>query len=134
MVPARFDMNGSPVRSKGSFLSTVLQGRSMFNAPFRLSANPSQGPAGRTKAGLSPIDRRAARRSRGSGDPAWAWVGQARKMASSFARFSSRQDDSPAMKAVAAMRNQFGGHAVQAGGPPTTADVDSPADNTAVDK
>ncbi len=29
-----------------------------------------------------------------------------------FARFSSRQDDSPAMKAVAAMRNQFGGHAV----------------------
>ncbi len=28
-----------------------------------------------------------------------------------FARFSSRQDDSPAMKAVAAMRNQFGGHA-----------------------
>jgi 6-phosphogluconate dehydrogenase len=33
-----------------------------------------------------------------------------------FARFVSRQDDSPAMKAVAAMRNQFGGHAVRAGG------------------
>jgi len=32
--------------------------------------------------------------------------------ASLFARFVSRQDDSPAMKAVAAMRNQFGGHAV----------------------
>ena len=32
-----------------------------------------------------------------------------------FARFASRQDDSPAMKAVAAMRNQFGGHAVKAG-------------------
>ncbi len=31
--------------------------------------------------------------------------------ASLFARFASRQDDSPAMKAVAAMRNQFGGHA-----------------------
>ncbi|GAA2821836.1 decarboxylating 6-phosphogluconate dehydrogenase [Saccharopolyspora taberi] len=30
-----------------------------------------------------------------------------------FARFASRQDDSPAMKAVAALRNQFGGHAVQ---------------------
>ena len=30
-----------------------------------------------------------------------------------FARFVSRQDESPAMKAVAAMRNQFGGHAVQ---------------------
>ncbi|HEY5335114.1 MAG TPA: decarboxylating 6-phosphogluconate dehydrogenase [Mycobacteriales bacterium] len=28
-----------------------------------------------------------------------------------FARFSSRQDDSPAMKVVAALRNQFGGHA-----------------------
>jgi 6-phosphogluconate dehydrogenase len=27
-----------------------------------------------------------------------------------FARFSSRQDDSPAMKMVAALRNQFGGH------------------------
>ena len=30
-----------------------------------------------------------------------------------FARFQSRQDDSPAMRAVAALRNQFGGHAVQ---------------------
>jgi 6-phosphogluconate dehydrogenase len=28
--------------------------------------------------------------------------------------FSSRQDDSPTMKAVAALRNQFGGHAVHA--------------------
>jgi 6-phosphogluconate dehydrogenase len=35
-----------------------------------------------------------------------------------FARFVSQQDDSPAMKAVAAMRNQFGGHAVRAGGAP----------------
>ena len=33
--------------------------------------------------------------------------------ASLFARFASRQDDSPTMKAVAAMRHQFGGHAVQ---------------------
>jgi 6-phosphogluconate dehydrogenase len=33
--------------------------------------------------------------------------------ASLFARFSSRQDDSPAMKAIAAMRNQFGGHTIQ---------------------
>jgi 6-phosphogluconate dehydrogenase len=33
--------------------------------------------------------------------------------ASIFARFTSRQEDSPAMKAVAALRNQFGGHAVQ---------------------
>lgn len=30
-----------------------------------------------------------------------------------YARFVSRQDDSPAMKAIAAMRNQFGGHAVK---------------------
>jgi 6-phosphogluconate dehydrogenase len=33
-----------------------------------------------------------------------------------FARFVSRQDDSPAMKAIAAMRNQFGGHAMHAQG------------------
>ncbi|MET7748100.1 phosphogluconate dehydrogenase (NAD(+)-dependent, decarboxylating) [Micromonospora sp. NPDC005367] len=32
--------------------------------------------------------------------------------ASLFARFASRQEDSPAMKAVAALRQQFGGHAV----------------------
>jgi len=32
--------------------------------------------------------------------------------ASLFARFTSRQEDSPAMKAIAAMRNQFGGHAI----------------------
>ena len=35
--------------------------------------------------------------------------------ASLFARFASRQEDSPAMKAVAALRNQFGGHAVKKG-------------------
>ncbi len=34
-----------------------------------------------------------------------------------FARFVSRQDDSPAMQAVAAMRNQFGGHAMQTSAP-----------------
>jgi 6-phosphogluconate dehydrogenase len=33
-----------------------------------------------------------------------------------FARFTSRQDDSPAMKVVAALRNQFGGHAVTESG------------------
>src|SRR3954449_59338 len=38
--------------------------------------------------------------------------------ASLFARFVSQQDDSPAMKAVAAMRNQFGGHAVRTEAPP----------------
>jgi 6-phosphogluconate dehydrogenase len=35
-----------------------------------------------------------------------------------YARFVSRQDDSPAMKAVAAMRNQFGGHAMRTSAPP----------------
>src|SRR5699024_5497766 len=35
-----------------------------------------------------------------------------------FARFTSRQDESPAMKAIAAMRNQFGGHAVRSEEPP----------------
>jgi 6-phosphogluconate dehydrogenase len=34
-----------------------------------------------------------------------------------FARFVSRQDDSPAMKAIAAMRNQFGGHALRTEAP-----------------
>jgi 6-phosphogluconate dehydrogenase len=34
-----------------------------------------------------------------------------------FARFASRQEDSPAMRAVAALRNQFGGHAVVSAGP-----------------
>jgi 6-phosphogluconate dehydrogenase len=38
-----------------------------------------------------------------------------------FARFSSRQGDSPAMKAVAALRNQFGGHAVTAAAPAAAA-------------
>ncbi len=35
-----------------------------------------------------------------------------------YARFTSRQDDSPAMKAVAALRHQFGGHAITAAGEP----------------
>lgn len=35
-----------------------------------------------------------------------------------FARFASRQHDSPAMKAVAALRQQFGGHAVRPAQPP----------------
>jgi 6-phosphogluconate dehydrogenase len=39
-----------------------------------------------------------------------------------YARFISRQDDSLTMKAVAAMRNQFGGHATKVSAPPTTAD------------
>ena len=38
-----------------------------------------------------------------------------------FARFASRQDDSPAMKAVAAMRNQFGGHQIKADNRPEEA-------------
>jgi len=50
-----------------------------------------------------------------------------------FARFTSRQEDSPAMKAVAAMRNQFGGHAVQTDAPPTTQDT-SPTDEPATEQ
>lgn len=34
-----------------------------------------------------------------------------------FARFASRQKDSPAMRAVAALRSQFGGHSVHKAGP-----------------
>jgi 6-phosphogluconate dehydrogenase len=47
-----------------------------------------------------------------------------------FARFTSRQDDSPAMKAVAAMRNQFGGHAMKTEAPATSADAQGPAGGT----
>ena len=36
-----------------------------------------------------------------------------------FARFASRQEESPAMKVVAALRQQFGGHAVESAGPPS---------------
>ncbi|MGA8987086.1 phosphogluconate dehydrogenase (NAD(+)-dependent, decarboxylating) [Aeromicrobium sp.] len=50
--------------------------------------------------------------------------------ASLFARFSSRQEESPAMQAVAAMRQQFGGHAVraaeEAGMSPADADPSDP--------
>ncbi|MDQ6688182.1 MAG: decarboxylating 6-phosphogluconate dehydrogenase [Actinomycetota bacterium] len=42
-----------------------------------------------------------------------------------FARFVSQQEDSPAMKAIAAMRNQFGGHALRTDAPATTADTTS---------
>ena len=33
--------------------------------------------------------------------------------ASLYARFASRQEDAPAMKVIAALRNQFGGHAIK---------------------
>jgi 6-phosphogluconate dehydrogenase len=36
-------------------------------------------------------------------------------MLSLFARFASRQDDSFSAKVVAALRNEFGGHAVKRG-------------------
>jgi 6-phosphogluconate dehydrogenase len=36
-----------------------------------------------------------------------------------FARFASRQESSPAMKAVAALRHQFGGHAVKSAAGPS---------------
>ncbi len=42
--------------------------------------------------------------------------------ASLFARFVSQQDEKPAMKMIAAMRNEFGGHAVVAAGNRTQAD------------
>ena len=46
--------------------------------------------------------------------------------ASLFARFTSRQDESPAMKAIAAMRNQFGGHATRTA-PPAGGDAGTDA-------
>jgi 6-phosphogluconate dehydrogenase len=46
--------------------------------------------------------------------------------ASLFARFSSRQEDSPAMKMIAALRNQFGGHAVTAAAGSVEKGADAP--------
>ncbi|MBO8193238.1 decarboxylating 6-phosphogluconate dehydrogenase [Streptomyces oryzae] len=46
--------------------------------------------------------------------------------ASLFARFSSRQEDSPQMKMIAALRNQFGGHAVTAADKAGEKGADSP--------
>ena len=43
-----------------------------------------------------------------------------------YARFSSRQDDSPAMKLVASLRNQFGGHAVTSSAARSEAAADEP--------
>ncbi len=43
-----------------------------------------------------------------------------------FARFASRQADSPAMKVVAALRNQFGGHAVTSSAGSEQKGADSP--------
>ena len=46
--------------------------------------------------------------------------------ASLFARFGSRQDDSPAMKMIAALRNQFGGHPVTSAAGSTERGADAP--------
>jgi len=43
-----------------------------------------------------------------------------------FSRFASRQEDSPAMKVVAALRNQFGGHAVTSSAGSTEVGLDAP--------
>ncbi len=47
-----------------------------------------------------------------------------------YARFASRQDDSPAMKVVAALRNQFGGHAVTAAAGSVDKGADAPGADT----
>ena len=43
-----------------------------------------------------------------------------------FARFQSRQEDSPSMKMIAALRNQFGGHAVTAAAGSVERGADAP--------
>ena len=48
-----------------------------------------------------------------------------------FARFASRQDDSPSMKVVAALRNQFGGHAVTSSAGSQEKGADSPGADAA---
>ena len=54
--------------------------------------------------------------------------------ASLYARFASRQDDSPAMKMVAALRNQFGGHAVTSSAGSTKKGADAPGADVAPPK
>jgi 6-phosphogluconate dehydrogenase len=51
--------------------------------------------------------------------------------ASLFARFSSRQDDSPSMKMIAALRNQFGGHAVTSAAGSVEKGADAPGADVA---
>ncbi|MDQ1715235.1 MAG: 6-phosphogluconate dehydrogenase, partial [Frankiaceae bacterium] len=51
--------------------------------------------------------------------------------ASLFARFSSRQDDPPAMKMIAALRNQFGGHAVTSAAGSVEKGADAPGADVA---
>ena len=77
-----------------------------------LEEDPDLDKITRLRRGLrrGPLDRRGRHRQRR------ADAGRSRP--SLFARFVSRQDDSPAMKAVAALRNQFGGHAVKTEAPP----------------
>src|SRR3954454_22339950 len=48
-----------------------------------------------------------------------------------FARFASRQDDSPAMKMIAALRNQFGGPPVTAAAGSTEKGADAPGADAA---
>ncbi len=50
-----------------------------------------------------------------------------------YARFASRQDDSPAMKVVAALRNQFGGHAVSTAGDAPVGSPEMGADSPGAD-
>ena len=47
-----------------------------------------------------------------------------------FARFTSRQEESPAMKVVAALRNQFGGHSVQSSAGEEGKGADAPGADT----
>ncbi|MEX2659157.1 MAG: hypothetical protein WD232_05645, partial [Acidimicrobiales bacterium] len=44
-----------------------------------------------------------------------------------YARFSSRQEQSPAMKLVAALRREFGGHDVRERLAPAEGEADEPA-------
>ena len=89
---------GARAPSSGPGCSTCWTGRSTRTRTWPSCAATPRTPA---RAG-GPSRRRSASPCRCTSSPP-----------SLFARFASRQDDSPAMKAVAALRNQFGGHAVK---------------------
>jgi len=50
-----------------------------------------------------------------------------------YARFASRQDDSPAMKMIAALRNQFGGHPVTSSAGSTEKGADAPGADATIE-
>ena len=96
--------NVTEVFAPGARARSSAPGCSTSWSPRSTTTRPRQDRRLRRGLRRGPLDRRGRHRPRRRRRPPIT--------AALFARFVSRQDDSPAMKAIAAMRNQFGGHAV----------------------